>query len=166
MKTYIIGARYSVRIDNDNWNYGCKGHSAFSYGDTHFFKCDLDLSDLPGSLEKIQSRCKKMSRNLHGCKISFDLQGNNRSTINSQFYTIYTPTQYLLDTFVAGNWINIDDTDEITDTKTLMVRNQQATYRSKIERSIYLRDGNEYDEAIAQYDCILDRYGEFIKEVA
>lgn len=165
MKTYIIGAPYSVQIENENWNYGYKGYSAFNYGDTHFFKCDLDLSDLPGSLEKIQSRCKKMSRNLNGCKISFDQQP--RRTVWREQYNIHTPTEELLRTFVAGDWVDTDlpnNYDDITETVTLSKIDSQNTVRSKIERSIYLRSSGL--DTIAQYKCHMDRYGEFIKEVA
>ena len=166
MKTYIIGAPYSVRIENEESNIQ-SGYARVNAGGTHFFKCDLDLSDLPGSLEKIQSRCKKMSRNLNGCKISF-AQGRGRTLHGHEKYSIHTPTEELLRTFVAGDWVDTDLTSsyDITKTVSLCVYDSQNTVRSKIERSIHLRNGHEYDDTTAQYDCILDKHGEFIKEVA
>lgn len=173
MKTYIVEAPYSVEIKEDRMDLPYANFNV-DYVNKHFFKCDLDLADLKGSLDKIQSRCMKMSRNYNGCRINFDLgRGSNMS---SHSYQIHTPTDKCLKHFYPGDPIDTtfyedNDDNEIVETVVLSAYDSQATVRSKIEQTIYLREddsktGKWFGEEIAKYECLLDKDGNFIKEVA
>lgn len=163
MKTYIIQAHYCAKL-TDGFD--------LEYWGKHYFKCDLDLSNIEETHAKIKSRLAKLTSNFHGCKISFSKQRGFDPI------RIIDVTEDTLKHFAPGDAISLDsDNDEVISVKTLLCNIYQLTSRSKQYRRISLhttsfdehgyekRKGMEFNSPEDFYYDLLDKDGIFIKTI-